>query len=135
MPDVLGLLAGIGCAVGLWVSIVMLWPILMMPGRFVSIMERPSVIVTAGPFLIGPLGYLLVGWICVRHWKTVSQREVALMSAIAYGGTLLFLFSWRGPPPPGVQLVLCVGFWMLNGLGLAWLLRKLRRIMREANTE
>ena len=32
-------------------------------------------------------------------------------------------------------LVLSVGFWMLNGLGLAWLLRKRRRIMREANAE
>ena len=131
MSDAVGWLVGIGCAVGLLVSS----GTVLQTDLDDFIMETPLIVTQRLLFLVGPLGYLLVGWICVQHWKTVNHREVALMCAVAFGGTLVFLFSWRGPPPPGVQLVLCVGFWMLNGLALAWLLRKLRRIMREANAE
>ena len=120
----------IGCEVGFLASIATLLPVFgKSMARF--IMERPWEVV---PVLIAPLGYLLVGWIYLVHWKTVTQRETMLVGAVAFVGTCLTLVSWPGLLRP-VGLVFFVGFWLLNGFALAWLLRKLRRIMREANAE
>ena len=140
MSDAVGWLVGIGCAVGLLVSIVTLLPFLEWQSLVELagfIVEQPSLLLDGGFFLlIGPLGYLLVGWICVRHWKSVSQQDAVLVGTVALVGTWLAFAVF---PPfemwSRAARVLLVGFWMLNGFGLAWLLRKRRRIMREANAE
>ena len=123
MFDAVKWLGGIGCYVGLLVSIV--WMPFMV---FVVPLHTAAPIMV----LIGPLGFLLVGWVCMIHSKTVSQREVAFMCAVTLVGTLLTFASVAVFPP---LLVPLVGFWMLNGLGLAWLLRKWRRMRLEANAE
>ena len=137
MSDAVRWLVGIGCLAGLLASIMMnldLWWI-PLSARWEFFQRLPLAMVLNLLLLLGGhLGYVLCGWTCARHWKTVGRREVFLVGAIALVGTWV-VFVTHPPREKWSIGVLLVGFWMLNGLGLAWLLRKRRRIMREANAE
>ena len=132
MSNTIRWLVGIGCATGLLVSI---WITRRSIGFASWVVLQPMEFAIELLLILGgPLGYLLVGWICARHWKTVSRQQAVLVGAIALVGTWLTVALWAVPFPLSTT-VLFVGIWMLNGSALAWLLRKRRRIMQEANAE
>ena len=92
----------------------------------------------------GPLGYLLSAEFCLRRWTGVMHREglqackIVLAGVMLVGtvGVLVVYVNWSFSPGTLLtSLTPRFGFGMLCGFALASGLRKLRRMMREANAE
>ena len=53
-----------------------------------------------------------------------------------FGTTLLFALDAFGPMPIlFLPIVFLTGPWILNGLGIAWIVQQVRRIRAESNTD
>ena len=135
---VVGVGSVVGFAWSMWILVLFLSAIPIFAMSWDTVL-----LLNLGLRLGSPLGYLLVADLCLRRWRIVEHREgtdvceVVLTAVLVVGAVGTFSIFEAFPQIPFWTsfIVVVFGFWMLWGFVLASVIRKWRRMKREANAE
>ncbi len=85
-------------------------------------------------FVFGPAGWVGLVYTCWIRSRRITDSALAFVWALGICGMAIsyfaigFRFDWVGT-------MILIGTWMLNGLGIVWIVQKVRRIRVASNTD
>lgn len=100
------------------------WPTVVAMGRRAGIMDSVSLssVVTA------PAGWGVLIYACSIRSGRITGTALAFVLSVGVCGMAIFCYLVLGFPSDPFWVVILIGTWILYGLGIAWLVHKVRRI-------